>query len=83
MKNKNRDNCIILFITPVEDEKIPKPMEQAFGVEKSKQILESLIRNAYKVVKEYEDAMPIISYERTSAHPDLTCRPIKRSPAML
>lgn len=69
---KNRDNCIILFIEPVEDAKIRKDLKENFGLEEAKNLYRDLISAAYRKVKHYFNAIPIISYDKTSKNPDLT-----------
>ena len=69
---KNRDNCILLFIEPVEDSKIRKDLKENFGLEEAKNLYRDLISLAYRKVKHYFNAIPIISYDKTSKKPDLT-----------
>jgi len=69
---KNRDNCLILFINPIEEDKINVDLKTAFGSEQGKKINRDLLVNAYRKVKNFQNAISIISYEKTSNHPDLT-----------
>ena len=69
---KNRENCLILLIDPIEDNKIRKDLKENFGLEEAKKIYRELISLAYRKIKNYNNAIPIISYEKTSKNPDLT-----------
>lgn len=69
---KNRENCLILLIDPIEDGKIRKDLKENFGLDEAKNIYKELISLAYKKIKHYYNAIPIISYEKTSKNPDLT-----------
>lgn len=68
---KNRENCIILLIDPIEDDKIRKDLKENFGLDEAKNIYRELISLAYRKIKHY-NAIPIISYEKTAKNPDLT-----------
>ena len=69
---KNRENCLILLIDPIEDNKIRKDLKENFGLEEAKKIYGELISLAYRKIKNYNNAIPIISYEKTAKNPDLT-----------
>ena len=69
---KNRENCIILLIDPIEDDKIRKDLKENFGLDEAKNIYRELISLAYKKIKHYYNAIQIISYEKTAKNPDLT-----------
>jgi len=69
---KNRDNCLLLFIDPVEDSKIRKDLKENFTLEEAKNVYKELLSIAYRKVKTYYNAIPIISYEKTQKNPDLT-----------
>lgn len=69
---KNRDNCLILFVNPVEDDKISDDLKTAFGTEQAKKVYKDLLTNTYKKIKRFQNAIPIISYKKTTAHPDMT-----------
>lgn len=69
---KNRENCLILLIDPIEDNKIRKDLKENFGLEEAKKIYRELISLAYRKIKNYNNAIPIISYEKTAKNPDLT-----------
>lgn len=69
---KNRENCLILLIDPIEDNKIRKDLKENLGLEEAKKIYRELISLAYRKIKNYNNAIPIISYEKTSKNPDLT-----------
>jgi len=69
---KNRENCLILLVDPAEDDKIRKDLKENFSLDEAKNIYKELISLAYKKIKHYYNAIPIISYEKTSKNPDLT-----------
>ncbi len=69
---QKRDNCIILLVDPPETEKISQELKTAFGPERAVHVNGDLLSNAYKLAKNFADAILIISYEKTSRHPDMT-----------
>ncbi|MCX5791062.1 MAG: hypothetical protein NTY45_02425, partial [Elusimicrobia bacterium] len=69
---KNRNNCIILLVEPPEQEKIGQELKTAFGPERAAQVNSDLLLQAYKTLKDFNDAILILSYEKTQHHPDLT-----------
>lgn len=69
---KNRDNCVILLVSPPEETKVAAELRTAFGPERAVHVNGDLLAQAYKTVKNFNNAIPILSYEKTSRHPDLT-----------
>jgi glycosyltransferase A (GT-A) superfamily protein (DUF2064 family) len=69
---KNRDNCVILLVSPPEEAKIGGELKTAFGPERSVHVNGDLLTQAYKTIKNFNNAIPILSYEKTLHHPDLT-----------
>lgn len=69
---KNRNNCIILLVEPPEQEKICREIKTAFGPERAAHVNSDLLLEAYKTLKNFNDAILILSYEKTPHHPDLT-----------
>jgi glycosyltransferase A (GT-A) superfamily protein (DUF2064 family) len=69
---KKRDNCIILLVDSPEPEKVSPELKTAFGPERAVHVNSDLLSHTYKMVKAFPDAIPILSYEKTVHHPDLT-----------
>lgn len=69
---KNRDNCIILLVDPPEADKISSELKTAFGPERAAHVNSDLLSAAYKLAKNFGDAILILSYAKTTRHPDLT-----------
>lgn len=69
---KNRDNCIILLVEPPEQEKISGELRTTFGPERAAHVNGDLLLEAYRTLKNFNDAILILSYEKTPQHPDLT-----------
>ncbi|PIU20413.1 MAG: hypothetical protein COT18_02460 [Elusimicrobia bacterium CG08_land_8_20_14_0_20_59_10] len=69
---KNRNNCIILLVEPPEQEKISGELKTAFGPERAAHVNGDLLLEAYRTLKNFNDAILILSYEKTQQHPDLT-----------
>jgi glycosyltransferase A (GT-A) superfamily protein (DUF2064 family) len=69
---KNRDNCIILLVDPPEADKISQELKTAFGPERAAHVSGDLLSSAYRLAKGFKDAILIISYAKTTRHPDLT-----------
>jgi glycosyltransferase A (GT-A) superfamily protein (DUF2064 family) len=69
---KNRDNCLILLVTPPELEKVDSDFAAVFGPERALHVGGDLLLQAYKTLKAYNNAIFILSYQKTSLHPDLT-----------
>lgn len=69
---KNRENCLILLVAPPEEAKINRELKTAFGPERAAHVNSDLLEQAYKTVKNFQNAIPILSYEKTPHHPDLT-----------
>lgn len=69
---QNRDNCIILLVDPPEADKISPELKTAFGPERAAHVNGDLMTAAYKLAKNYKDAILILSYAKTARHPDLT-----------
>lgn len=69
---KNRDNCIILLVDPPEADKISSELKTAFGPERAAHVNSDLLSAAYKLAKNFGDAILILSYAKTARHPDLT-----------
>lgn len=68
----NRDNCIILLVDPPEGDKIGQELKTAFGPERAAHVNSDLLAAAYKLAKNFSDAILILSYAKTPRHPDLT-----------
>lgn len=68
----NRDNCIILLVDPPEGDKIGQELKTAFGPERAAHVNSDLLGAAYKLAKNFRDAILILSYAKTARHPDLT-----------
>ena len=47
---KNRDNCILLLIDPIEDKSISKVLKENFGLDEAKQLYFELLSIAYKKI---------------------------------
>ena len=69
---KNRDNCIILLVDPPEADKIGQELKTAFGPERAAHVNSDLLTSAYKLAKGFDDAILLLSYQKTTSHPDLT-----------
>jgi glycosyltransferase A (GT-A) superfamily protein (DUF2064 family) len=69
---KNRDNAIILLLDPPEADKISPELKTAFGPERAAHVNSDLLAAAYKLAKNFGEAILILSYAKTSRHPDLT-----------
>lgn len=67
-----RNNCIILLIDPPVPEKTEPELRDSFGAERGVHINLDLLQNAYKLAKSFQDSILILSYEKTTRHPDLT-----------
>ncbi len=70
--NTARDNCIILLVEAPVPERVSAVLTDAFGLERAVHIHLDLIQNAYKLVKNFRNAIPILAYEKSAQHPDLT-----------
>jgi len=69
---QKRDNCIILLVDPPETERVSQELKTAFGPERAVHVNGDLLANTYKLAKNFADAILILSYEKTSRHPDMT-----------
>ncbi len=69
--SQKRDNCIILLVDPPEADKISPDLKTAFGPERAVQVNSELLSAAYKLAKGFRDSMVILSYQKTTRHPDL------------
>lgn len=69
---KNRDNAIILLVDPPEADKISAELKTAFGPERAAHVNSDLLAAAYKLAKNFGEAILILSYAKTPRHPDLT-----------
>lgn len=69
---RNRDNSIILLIDPPEAERLDNQLKTAFGPERGVHINSDLLAAAYKLAKDFSDAILILSYAKSSRHRDLT-----------
>jgi len=69
---KKRDNCIILLVSPPEQEKISREFQTVFGPERAAHVSGDLLLQAYKTLKGFPGATLLLSYEKTPHHPDLT-----------
>jgi|GEM_PF-667131 len=67
-----RDNCIILLIETPVPERLAPELIAAFGPDRAAHINLDLLQNAYKLAKNFKDAILILSYDKTPKHPDLT-----------
>lgn len=67
-----RDNCIVLMISPPAPEHINPTLLTAFGEERSVHISLDLYQNAYRLARNFKDAIHILSFSKTPRHPDLT-----------
>jgi len=70
--SQKRDNCIILLVDPPEADKISQELKTAFGPERAAHVNSDLLSNAYKLAKGFKNAIFLLSYQKTSRHPDLT-----------
>ncbi|MDD2805256.1 MAG: DUF2064 domain-containing protein [Elusimicrobiales bacterium] len=69
---QKRDNAIILLVDPPEADKINQDLKTAFGPERAAHVNSDLLAAAYKLAKNFGEAILILSYAKTSRHPDLT-----------
>jgi len=69
---KNRDNCVILLVSPPEQEKINREFQTVFGPERAVHVSGDLLVQTYKTLKTFPTATLLLSYEKTTQHPDLT-----------
>jgi hypothetical protein len=69
---QQRDNCIILLIDAPVPERIAPELISAFGVERAERVNLDLLQNAYKLAKKFKDAILLLSFDKSSRHPDLT-----------
>ena len=67
-----RNNCLILLIDPPTPDKTEPELRDSFGAERGVHINLDLLQNAYKLAKSFQDAILILSYDKTNRHPDLT-----------
>ncbi len=67
-----RENCIILMIEAPVPETINPELTASFGAERAARINLDLLQNAYKLARNFADAILIISFENSPRHPDLT-----------
>jgi glycosyltransferase A (GT-A) superfamily protein (DUF2064 family) len=70
--NNARDNCIILLVDAPVPERVSPALTVAFGPERAVHIHLDLIQTAYKLVKNFGNAILILAYEKSARHPDLT-----------
>jgi glycosyltransferase A (GT-A) superfamily protein (DUF2064 family) len=68
----SRDNCIILLIEEPVPGRLAAELTGAFGAERAVHIDLDLLQNAYKLAKNFQDAILILSYNKSPRHPDLT-----------
>ncbi|MDA8131521.1 MAG: DUF2064 domain-containing protein [Elusimicrobia bacterium] len=69
---KNRDNSIILLVDPPEADKVIPELKTAFGPERAVHVNSDLLTSVYKLAKNFNDAILILSYAKSARHPDLT-----------
>jgi glycosyltransferase A (GT-A) superfamily protein (DUF2064 family) len=69
--SQKRDNCIILLVDPPETDKICQEFKTAFGPERAAHVNSDLLTAAYKLAKGFGDAIVLLSYQKTTRHPDL------------
>ena len=69
---QNRDNAIILLVDPPEADRISQELKTAFGPERAAHVNSDLLSSAYKLAKNFGEAILILSYAKTPRHPDLT-----------
>jgi len=69
---KNRENCLILLVQAPEQDKVALDFQNTFGPERALHVTGDLLSHAYKTLKAYNNAILILSYAKTSQHPDLT-----------
>lgn len=67
-----RDNCIILLVDAPVLESVNPGLSCTFGAERAVHIHLDLLQNAYKLVKNFGNAILILAYEKSPRHPDLT-----------
>jgi len=59
-------------VSPPEQDKISRDFQTVFGPERAAHVSGDLLLQAYKTLKSFPDAILLLSYEKTSKHPDLT-----------
>lgn len=69
---QKRDNAIILLVDPPEADRISQELKTAFGPERAAHVNSDLLSAAYKLSKNFGEAILILSYAKTARHPDLT-----------
>jgi len=67
-----RDNCIILLVDAPVPESVDPGLTGTFGAERAVHIHLDLLQNAYRLVKNFGNAIRILAYEKSPRHPDLT-----------
>jgi glycosyltransferase A (GT-A) superfamily protein (DUF2064 family) len=67
-----RNNCIILLAEAPEHAKTNPELKASLGEERALHVSGDLLKNSYALVKSFQDAVFLISYEKTPSHPDLT-----------
>ena len=72
LMNDKRNNCIILLVEAPVPENADPELRAAFGAERAARINCDLLKNAYKLAKNFTDAMLILSFEKSPRNPDLT-----------
>ena len=70
--SSQRDNCIILLIEPPVPERVAPEFITAFGAERAMNIHLDLLQNAYKLAKNFKEAILFLSFDKSPRHPDLT-----------
>jgi len=69
--SQKRDNCIILLVDPPETDKVSQEFKTAFGPERAAHVNSDLLSAAYKLAKGFGEAMVLLSYQKTTRHPDM------------
>lgn len=70
--SSQRDNCIILLVEPPVPERLDPEFVAAFGAERAAHIHLDLLRNAYKLAKNFKGSILLLSFDKSQRHPDLT-----------
>ncbi len=70
--SSQRDNCIILLVEPPVPERLDPEFITAFGAERAIHLHLDLLRNAYKLAKNFKDSILLLSFDKSPRHPDLT-----------
>ena len=70
--SEKRNNCIILLVEAPVPENADPELRAAFGAERAADINRDLLKNAYKLAKNFTEAILILSFEKTQRSPDLT-----------